>query len=564
MIVKWTLRNFKSIERTQSLDLSPLTLLCGPNSSGKSTVLQSMLILSQSATARLQPQPLQLNGRFVQLGTLQEVLHQGGGSTFTVGCELNLGNRPDAPERALRLRTLREMRASIECEVGSGPTENLASAARTQLERLLLRGAAAGIGEAKLLVTRRHGGRPPRGAVTAEVMGATISNERYRIELDDVTEEGPDRVLQPQTSRSAAGVELQGPLPTGLWRSFNPRARQMTRRLRELLILDLSTRPRSSEDFVLGFFGAARDAGLIDSAPSNWAAIGDFIQSLPENEHRLLRTYVTDYVSNITGTDTERSFERVPLSPLLGEASSAIVHALTQMRHIGPLREAPQALYALPSSADPLEVGSRGEFTAAVLHRFRRRPIRYLWQSEEIQEPLGAAVDRWLGFLGVHQGALTEDFGRLGHVLSVRDQDVRRPLDLTQVGVGVSQLLPIVVQGLLTPAGGTVLLEQPELHLHPAVQARLADFLWSLASSNRLIVCETHSEYLVNRLRIRMASGALKDTDVAVYFAEREAGNTRFERIRFDSRGRIGNWPTGFFDQSASDAAALLDLQMNR
>ena len=121
------------------------------------------------------------------------------------------------------------------------------------------------------------------------------------------------------------------------------------------------------------------------------------------------------------------------------------------------------------------------------------------------------------------------------------------------------------MQALLTPPGGTLLLEQPELHLHPAVQSRLADFLVAACCEDRQILCETHSEYLVARLRILMAERPeMRGGFLRIYFAARIGANTQFEEIRLDDRGRIDNWPRGFFDQSALDSARMLEMDLAR
>jgi predicted ATPase len=164
--------------------------------------------------------------------------------------------------------------------------------------------------------------------------------------------------------------------------------------------------------------------------------------------------------------------------------------------------------------------------------------------------------------LGVHAGARTREVGRFGHVLGIHDEALDRDLDLTQVGVGVSQVLPVVVQTLLTPTGGLLLLEQPELHLHPAVQSRLVSFLLACASEGRQIICETHSEYLVSALRILIGERRERIPAAKVYFASRDGANSHLEEVRIDSEGRIRNWPRGFFDQSTYDAARLIDLDL--
>jgi predicted ATPase len=82
--------------------------------------------------------------------------------------------------------------------------------------------------------------------------------------------------------------------------------------------------------------------------------------------------------------------------------------------------------------------------------------------------------------------------------------------------------------------------------------------------AGRQVICETHSEYLVNRLRIQLGEKQISyPQDVRVYFAQRRAGASSFAEVEFDDRGRIRNWPDGFFDQSAIDSARLLQLDLS-
>jgi predicted ATPase len=84
-------------------------------------------------------------------------------------------------------------------------------------------------------------------------------------------------------------------------------------------------------------------------------------------------------------------------------------------------------------------------------------------QAEQHFAPLHAAVADWLSYLGVAQSVRTADLGKIGHQLQVRTGDVSKDHDLTNVGVGVSQLLPIIVMALLAPAPSLLIFEQPEL-----------------------------------------------------------------------------------------------------
>ena len=145
--------------------------------------------------------------------------------------------------------------------------------------------------------------------------------------------------------------------------------------------------------------------------------------------------------------------------------------------------------------------------------------------------------------------------------MRVTHREINKKVDLTNVGVGVSQLVPVVVR-LLSEPGAVVLLEQPELHLHPAVQQRLADFLLACAKSGRQLIVETHSEYLVSRLRLRIAQD-MEDrllSMVSFIFVERDKqGQTHYNVV---SPNRFGGLdpeaPKGFFDQTPQESQDIL------
>jgi predicted ATPase len=124
----------------------------------------------------------------------------------------------------------------------------------------------------------------------------------------------------------------------------------------------------------------------------------------------------------------------------------------------------------------------------------------------------------------------------------------------------VSQVLPILVLALLADPGSTLIFEQPELHLHPRVQTRLADFFVSLATLDKQCLVETHSEYLINRLRFLAA--VAEDDNVSLstllYFVERDKAHSHYRPIRINQFGVIDDWPSGFFDESEELAASIL------
>lgn len=120
---------------------------------------------------------------------------------------------------------------------------------------------------------------------------------------------------------------------------------------------------------------------------------------------------------------------------------------------------------------------------------------------------------------------------------------------LTDVGFGISQLLPILVADLQLPNLSALLLAQPEIHLHPSVQAALATyFVKQVNKTNKQYIIETHSEYLLNRIRLAIVKGELNPTDVAVYYFENSVEGSITHPIDFTKDGQIKNAPSGFFD----------------
>jgi len=137
-------------------------------------------------------------------------------------------------------------------------------------------------------------------------------------------------------------------------------------------------------------------------------------------------------------------------------------------------------------------------------------------------------------------------------------------LDIADVGVGVSQLIPVVVEALSSKSSFAAM-EQPELHLHPAIQVVLGDlFIESAKERNKTFLVETHSEHLILRLlrRIQETSNdklprkilELFVDDMSIIYVEPIRNKTRIKRLRIDEQGEfMDRWPNGFFDERAEE-----------
>ena len=177
-------------------------------------------------------------------------------------------------------------------------------------------------------------------------------------------------------------------------------------------------------------------------------------------------------------------------------------------------------------------------------------------------KPLVEAVKIWLRDLEVADDIMAGDVPELGHTLEVRPPGLKKHVRLTQVGVGVSQLLPVIVLCLLAPPDSLVLLEQPELHLHPKTQQGLAEFFIAATASGRQLIIETHSEYLVKRLLYAIARDKSDKTyrRIGFIYSERDAktGTTTYSPVVPNQFGGFDRWPDGFFDEGSEEAKRIL------
>lgn len=132
-------------------------------------------------------------------------------------------------------------------------------------------------------------------------------------------------------------------------------------------------------------------------------------------------------------------------------------------------------------------------------------------------------------------------------------------INLASMGFGISQLVPVIIHVVLTPEAGCLLVEQPEIHLHPSAQADLADLFIENTKLDRQFFIETHSEHFVLRLRRRIAEGRIKPEKVRIFFVEKIRGLTRVRPLAIKPDGHFVEWPRGFFEEGYREALAIAE-----
>ena len=122
--------------------------------------------------------------------------------------------------------------------------------------------------------------------------------------------------------------------------------------------------------------------------------------------------------------------------------------------------------------------------------------------------------------------------------------------NLSEANSGLIQLLPII-SILELPNSNTALIEQPELHIHPKLQTKLAEYFVKKISTGKKMIIETHSEHLIRKLQILVAKNEINKDDIGIYYFNNEKENTIIQKMELDQKGLfVDNWPNGFFDTS--------------
>jgi predicted ATPase len=258
---------------------------------------------------------------------------------------------------------------------------------------------------------------------------------------------------------------------------------------------------------------------------------------------------------------SERSRAKYENADFLVDLALATEVVLSSIYFLGPLRENPKRIYGWAGDT-PLDVGPNGgrSIQAILAADAQTRMIK----SGTRIKPFQKLIADWLIELGVIHSFEVKPVveGRKEYEVLLRTHAKSSEVKLTDVGFGISQVLPALVEAFYAPAGSTVWMEQPEIHLHPQVQANLANAFVSAVKArengkprNVQLIIESHSEHFLNRLQLLVAKGDVSHNDVAIYFCTSSSSGAKLEPLEIDMFGEIRNWPENFFGNQMADVA---------
>ncbi len=244
-----------------------------------------------------------------------------------------------------------------------------------------------------------------------------------------------------------------------------------------------------------------------------------------------------------------------PDAGFFSDLELAFVRLMARIRFLGPLRQYPHRVYTWAGGSRE-DMGSRGEGWVDALLAARSEGKSSDWGEQTLE----AWTAHWLQQLGLIDHFRVEEVAPESrfYQVKVRLADQDNEVLITDVGFGVSQILPVIVLCFYAPRGSIILLEHPEIHLHPWAQAGLADVLIDAVQRRGVqIILESHSEHLLRRLQRRIAEEEIPAEELALYFCRREAGASKAEALRLDPYGFIENWPEGFFGDQMEEISSM-------
>ena len=566
------IENFKVVGKRQVIDLKPITLLFGPNSAGKSTILQALHYVREILERQNLDPDQTIVGGLVDLGGFKALVHNhkldhairikvvidltddedtdhlplNSGASIGDAMFANLGVRYIVGQNAdlFDYAIVREVAVGIEVcwsDLLSGP---YVSSLAIQMDGM------------------------PIGAITSlpQAGRATLTNFdlwhpllQPIVDFDEILAQEDINHLEPD---AAVGVVGDDPFDSPLCDEIWALSRDMSNATTDLDVHDFSI------------------------------AVGTQIGALPDLNKQLSLALRDPEVQE---HELEQSTPRVKgLTALLDELILGPVRIVREMlrrtTYIGPLREIPARGFRPRSSPDEsrwaqglaawdlLYTDAKGDLTESVNDwlssgdklRTGYRIEKTAFREIPVPGRMSGLFDR--GLIQEDIGELQELYESLDTRVEVALRDFEQGITVvpSDVGVGVSQMIPIIV-GCLADGIGLLIVEQPELHVHPAVQVGLGDLLIHVIIANnenvlgsKSLIVETHSEHIMLRLLRRVRETAegdlppgapsLTPDPLSIVYVEPADDGVNFRPLRIDEEGEfIDRWPSGFFEERAEE-----------
>lgn len=540
-------QNYKAFDEGE-IEIRPLTLLLGANSSGKSSILHLFLMLEQTiSNADKYNAALKTNGHSVSLGEDENLIKdKKHDKQLTLEFGINASEYISSV-KALQEEKQSEVTYSYLFSLKANNPEKYEQYSKTILEKLKTKGKNKDSVFSEFISDYFSANIPHR----YDFIYNYFAHSRFPFRGNDslwtnhIDIDNQEKYIYSILNCFASFKDSFNPYPEKASIKFVLTYNDYIRKLKvtechvmvgEKAVIQILT--QGKESFLSSEIFKPEDLNVLSQfSKLHFEFDGLSIRSLSESD-----TPFVDYIMI-----------------LVGQAFKSVQDFFSQknMNYVGPLRANPQRYYFLDdSNTNTTLVHSRGASLAEILKK--NKPIR-------------DKINKWLDRFELNVDV--QEFKDVIHNIKVTQNKLL--LDIPDVGFGISQVLPILVEGMMAPSKSTIIMEQPEIHLHPKMQAELADLFIDILQlqtkrKDRIkkhLIIETHSEYILKRIRRRMAEGQISPKHVAIYFVKpRNKDNPDTAEIQLAPINKDGTieWPLDFYITEMEDELAFFRSKVSK
>lgn len=567
MLNSFSFKNYKAF-REGKIEIRPITILLGPNSVGKSSILQFIMMIAQTLLKnRRRPyikddknkiidsnNVLKLNGDCVRLGENENIFFNKGRErvleisfNYTHNKNIFLFNPHDLLDYfEYRIDSFLEILYSLSKSISNNENNNFLKKGKKR-KKLLLNQKVDELENLKNTIN---------SAITeSEINVADLIS-------DIVKKDWGSYVYSKKLNRIILETEQLRNVIT-LFENISKSSDSIYEMTFEILLLKGSklglNRIRISIDgkTLIDYSGHVKGTCSLKSDFLANSILKCFAKEI--NDNICVDNLSFDFKNRKNGVSLKRRsnnesesmisiFAREIINCMIFFSENISYSICDKVNHVSPLRALPKRFYLFDEINS---INSLGTIDGNQLTNILKK-----------EKGIKKSVNKWLSKFGLSVNV--DELETFVHKIKVNQNNLE--FDIVDVGFGLSQVLPVIVQGFLTRDDSITLVEQPEIHLHPKMQADLGDLFIDIVKAGKnqkRMIIETHSEYLLKRIRRRMAEGIISHEDVAIYFihpCEINNEGAKIERIKINETGNF-NWPKDFYCNDLEDTIEFLKYQ---
>lgn len=575
LLKKIIIENFKSYGKKAEIDVSDLSAFLGANSSGKSTALQALLILKQTIECNSPGIDLLLCGRYVTLGDFDDVINDHLKKYFKIGVLLENGEKNEKSEEKpgyqIEWKFVKDQDNSgikLESVIIRHDVNVITLQARekgkyriffndritelsVKLTNLILKDWIIHYDESfnriykELIdnIVKKSYGKTTWRAYQNEPVFLRSAESMYFYMIRNKNADGEETITENSEVESISEklVELQ-----------NEYSRTQTKYFKD----EVGIPDEIKNDIIKNAIYHSKKPDEFKEVYETYKhKLEEYQKSIPPLKEWKGASPVYDSFLN-TRDDKDSSQEIGEIRFSMDVYKHFERQVLKKIFFVGPIRENPKGLYNIGFDTIPKYVGPTGAYFASVLLHQNKTKEYFFPDGETEVATLLEALDNWMVHLNVANEVKVDRNNSFGFNVSIANTQ-NKVSDIMNVGIGTSQVLPVLITGLLSEPGEVLIFEQPELHLHPYSQSRLADFFIELVKHGRKVIIETHSEYFILRLRYHVLTKNISPDKIAICFFQNK-GETEVKHCEISGFGSL-DYPDDFRDETQQ----LLDELMN-